>query len=173
MRLLRNGTQFPCFWIIPMALRRFEMSCWVTLNDSANSYCVWHKSPASNASNLESSKIFFSTATTVLDIKITALEAWNSLTTRFFTKSGLTVSTWQHLMSLSHSFFQIKAESVENKFMMQTQIPNVVLSVCWQLSKFTLWDFWSAYFDQHLPLQPSIEKLMSLLPVTNLHIWKL
>ena len=31
------GTQFPCFWIIPMALRRFEMACWVTPNDRANS----------------------------------------------------------------------------------------------------------------------------------------
>ena len=51
-------TQFPCFWIIPMALRRFEMACWVTPNDSTNSSCVLHESSASNASNLESSKLF-------------------------------------------------------------------------------------------------------------------
>ena len=35
---------------------------------------------------------------------------------------------------------------------------NVVLSLCWEMSKLTVWHFWSAYFDQHLPLQPSIEK---------------
>ena len=53
------GTQSPCFWLIPMALRRFEMTCWVTPNDSANSSCVCQESSASNASNSESSKIFF------------------------------------------------------------------------------------------------------------------
>ena len=52
------GTQFPCMWIIPMALRRFEMAYWVTPNDSANSSYVWHKSSTSNASNSESSKTF-------------------------------------------------------------------------------------------------------------------
>ena len=29
---------------------------------------------------------------------------------------------------------------------------NVVLSLCWQMSKLTLWNFWSPYFDQHLPM---------------------
>ena len=51
--------QFPCFWIIPMALRPFELICWVTLNASANSSCVWHESSTSNASNSKSSNFFF------------------------------------------------------------------------------------------------------------------
>ena len=41
------GTQFPCFWIIPMALRRIEITYWVTPNESANSSCVWRESSAS------------------------------------------------------------------------------------------------------------------------------
>ena len=53
------GTQFTSFWIIPIALRHFEMACWVTPNDFANSSCVWHESLASIASNSESSKIFY------------------------------------------------------------------------------------------------------------------
>ena len=52
------GTRFPCFWIIPMALRRFEMASWVTSNDSDNSSCVWHESSASSTSNSKSSKMF-------------------------------------------------------------------------------------------------------------------
>ena len=35
-----------------MTLRRFEMACWVTPNDSANSSCVLHKSSASKIRNL-------------------------------------------------------------------------------------------------------------------------
>ena len=54
------GTQFLCFWITPMGLRRFKMACWVTPNDSANSSSVWLKPSASNASISESSKIFSS-----------------------------------------------------------------------------------------------------------------
>ena len=46
----------------------------------------------------------FPTALPVLDLKITALEALKPLTTRSFTKSSLTVSTWEHSMSLSRSF---------------------------------------------------------------------
>ena len=49
LQLIRNP--------ISMALRRFEMACWVTPNDSTNSSCVLHGSSASNASNSESSKI--------------------------------------------------------------------------------------------------------------------
>ena len=52
------GTQFPCFWIILMALRRFEMA-WVTPNDRANSSWFWHESCSSNASNSASLKTFF------------------------------------------------------------------------------------------------------------------
>ena len=36
--------QFPCFIIIPMLFRRFEMACCVTPNDPANSCCIWHES---------------------------------------------------------------------------------------------------------------------------------
>ena len=52
------GTQFPCSWIILIPLRRFEMACWVTHNDSTNSSCVWHESSTNNASNAKYSKIF-------------------------------------------------------------------------------------------------------------------
>ena len=52
------GTQCSCFCIISITLRRLEIACWVSPNDSANSSCVWHESSASNASNSESSKIF-------------------------------------------------------------------------------------------------------------------
>ena len=48
------GTQFSCFWIIPMTLRRFEMACWVTLNDRANSSWFWDESCSSNAFNFAS-----------------------------------------------------------------------------------------------------------------------
>ena len=106
------GTQFSCFWIIPMALRRFEMACWVTPNDSDNYSCVWNKSAASNASNSEASKMFFfSTAIPVLDIKITALEVLKPVSICSVTKSSVTLSTWEHLMSLSRSFLQMKAEN--------------------------------------------------------------
>jgi len=46
-----QGTQFPCFWIIPMTLNRTETVCWITPNDSANSSCVWLWSSSSNAFN--------------------------------------------------------------------------------------------------------------------------
>ena len=78
-------SQFPCFWIIPMALMRFEMASWVTPNDSANSSRVWHESSTCNASHSES---FFS-----------------------FTKSSLTVSTWENSIRLGRSFLQIKEEN--------------------------------------------------------------
>ena len=52
------GTQFLCFWIIPMALRHFEIAYWVTPNDSANFSYLWHESSTSNASNSESTKVF-------------------------------------------------------------------------------------------------------------------
>ena len=47
----------------------------------------------------------------VFRIKIITLEALKPLTTRSFTKSCLTVSTWEHSMSLSYSFLQMKAEN--------------------------------------------------------------
>ena len=83
--------------------------------------------------------------------------------------------TWEHLMSLSRSFLQMKAQN--QNFPKRTRIwlgnwhlrsrinlwcehkfTNVVLSLCWhcwQMSMLTVWHFWSAYFDQHLPLQKS------------------
>ena len=91
----------------------------------------------------------------LLDNKITALETLKPLTTRSFTKSSLTVSTWEHSMSLSHSFLQIKAE---NQNFPQTQFTIVVLSLCWQMPKLTVWHFWTAFFNEHFTLQPSIEK---------------
>ena len=42
LQLVRHPTSL--FWIIPMTLRRFEMVCWVTLNDRANSSWFWHES---------------------------------------------------------------------------------------------------------------------------------
>ena len=84
-------------------------------------------------------------------------------------------STWEHLMSLSRSFLQIKAENQNDPQMTRIllknwhlrsrinlrckhKFTNVVLSLYWQMSKLTVRYFWFAYFDQHLPLQPSIEK---------------
>ena len=111
----------------------------------------------------------------VFDIKITGLEALKPLTTRSFTKSSLTVITYEHSTSLSRSFLQIKAENPNfpqttwiwlESWHLQTKIDlmckhkftNVVLSLCWQMYRLTVWHFWSAYFDQHLPLKLSIEK---------------
>ena len=72
------GTKFPCFWIISMALRCFEMTCWVTPNSSANSSCAWHESSASNASNSESSKMFsFPPQCQSLTSKSPLLKHWN------------------------------------------------------------------------------------------------
>ena len=51
------GTQFPCFWIIPMAFNHTETACWITPNDSASSSCVWLWS-SSNVSNSLSSNFF-------------------------------------------------------------------------------------------------------------------
>ena len=47
----------------------------------------------------------------VLDIKTTALEPLKPLTSRSFIKSSLTVSTWEHSISLSRSFLQMEAEN--------------------------------------------------------------
>ena len=154
-----------------MSLRRFEIACWVTPNDSANSSCVWHEF-CLQFGIFEN--FLFSTAMSVLDIKIIALEALKPLTTRSFTKSSLSTSTWEHSMSLSRSFLQVKAKNqnfpqmtgirLENwhlrsriNLWCKYKFTNVVLSLCWQMSKLTVWHFWSVYFDQHLPLQPSIE----------------
>ena len=71
-------TQSFCFWTIPMAWRCFEMTCWVTPNDSVNSCCVWHESSESNISNLESSKIFsFSLSCRSSTLKSAFLKPWN------------------------------------------------------------------------------------------------
>ena len=111
----------------------------------------------------------------VLGIKISALEALNPLKTRSFSKSRLTVSTWEHSMSPSCNFLQMKAENqnfpqmtiiqLENWYLRSRinlwckhKFTNMVLSLCWQMSKLIVWHFWSAYFNQHLPLQPPIEK---------------
>ena len=51
-------TQFPCFWIYSMGLRRYQIAYWVTANDADHSSCIWNKSSRSNASNSESSKMF-------------------------------------------------------------------------------------------------------------------
>ena len=47
---------------------------------------------------------------------------------------------------------------------------NVVLSLYWQMFKLIVWHSWSAYFDQHLALQSSIEKWrkQSCTPSTHL-----
>ena len=108
-------------------------------------------------------------------IKITALETLKPLTALSSTKSSLTVSTWEHSMSLSRSFLQMKAENRSFRQIMKIWLENwhlrsrinlwykhkfinVALSLCWQMSKLTVWHFWFVYFDQHLPLQPYIEK---------------
>ena len=71
-------TQFPYFWIILMALMRFEMTCWVTPNDSANYSCIWHESSASNASNSESAKKkFFPPLCRSSTLKLPLLKRWN------------------------------------------------------------------------------------------------
>ena len=44
-------------------------------------------------------------------IRITAFEVLKLLTKRSFTKSSLTVSTWEHSKSLNRSFLQMKAEN--------------------------------------------------------------
>ena len=96
----------------------------------------------------------FSTTMPVLDIKVAALKALKPLTTRSFTKSSLTVSTWEHSMSLSRSFLQMKVENqniprmtrvwLENwhfqsgkNLLCKQKFTNMVLSLCWQMSKFT------------------------------------
>ena len=114
------GTQFPCFWIIPMSLRRFGMTCCISPNHSANSSCFWHESSASDAFDSESSKIF----------------------------------SFPRLCRFSTSIININKINLWCKH----KFTNMVLSLCWQISKLTVWHFWSAYFDQHLPLQPSIDK---------------
>ena len=70
----------------------------------------------------------------VLDIKITALEALKPFTIRSFTKSRLTVSTWEHSMSLSRSFLQMKAENQNFPQMTRIRLEN------WHLrSRINLW----------------------------------
>ena len=88
---------------------------------------------------------------------------------------SLPINTWEHLMSLSRSFLQMKAENqnfpqltriwLENwhlrsriNLWCKYKFTNMVLSLCWQMSKFTVWHFCFAYFDQHLPLHPSIKE---------------
>ena len=73
---------------------------------------------------------------------------------------------WEYSMSLSRSFLQMKAENqncpqmtriwLEKwhiwsriKLWCKHKFTNAVLSLCWQMSKLTVWCFWSAYF---LPL---------------------
>ena len=81
---------------------------------------------------------------------------------------------WNGLLSTSQ-WFQMKAENqnlpqmtriwLENWHLQSRinlwckhKLTNVVLSLCWQMSKLSVWHFLSAYFGQYLPLQPSIEK---------------
>ena len=118
----RYGTQFPCFWIIPMALRRFEMACLVTPNESANSSCVWLslQQVMPPIRNLWKFSLFHRHAGPLLYIRITALEALKALTTHPFTKNSLTISTWEHSVSFSRSFLQMKPEN--RKFLQMTQM---------------------------------------------------
>ena len=70
----------------------------------------------------------------ILDIKITALEVLKPLTTRSFTKSNLTVSTWEYSMILSRSFLQIIAENQNFPQMTRIRLEN------WHLrSRINLW----------------------------------
>ena len=70
----------------------------------------------------------------VLNIKITALEALKPLTIRSFTKSSLTVSTWEHSMSPSCSFLHMKAENQNFPHMTRIWLEN------WHLwSRINLW----------------------------------
>ena len=162
------------------------LSCWritlsfrnglsVTHNDSANTSCIWHESSAINASNSESSKVFsFPPPCRSSTSKSPPSKRWNH-SRHSSTESSLTVSTWEHSISLSRGLFQMKAENqnfskisriwLENwhrrlriNLWCKHNFTNMVLSLCWQISKLTVCPFWSANFNQHLPLQPSIEK---------------
>ena len=170
------GTQFSCFWIISMRL----WGIWKWLVESLPmiltillAFGTSLQQVMLSIRNLRKFSLFHCHVGP--RHQITALEALKLLTTRFFTKRSLTVSTWEHSMSLSRSFLQMKAK--KQNFPQMTRIwlknwhlrsrinlwckykfTNVVLSLCWKMSKLTVCVFWSAYFDQHLPLQPSIEK---------------
>ena len=104
------------------------------------------------------------------------------------THDTFTVSIWEHSMSQSRSFFRMKSENQNFVYMTwiwlekiiiiiginlwcKNKFTNVVLSLYWQLSKLTVWHFWSAYFDQHLPLQLSIVKWRKQICTPNNSIW--
>ena len=158
-----------------------EMTCWVTPNDSVNFSC-FGTSLQEVMPPIQIFEILFYTAMLVLDINITALDALKPLTTCFFTKSSLTVSTLEHSMSLRRSFLQMKAENqnfpqitriwLKNR-QLQSRIhlwwkhkfTNVVLSLCWQMPKLTVWYFWSAstYRCSHLSKTAEAKRAPSML----------
>ena len=131
------GTQFLCFWIIPMALRRFEMACWVTPND-VPIFLDFDTSLAQVMPPIL--RLLSSTAMLVFDVKIIVLEALKPLMTRSFTNSHK--SHHKYLRAFDEPQLQISSYwskklkppandenlarkltfSIENNFMMQTQI---------------------------------------------------
>ena len=110
------------------------MACWVTPNDYANSFCVWHGSSRSYASNSESSKIFsFLPPCRSSTSKSSLLKRWNH-SRDALTKSSIIVSTWEHSMSLNRSFLQMKTENHNFPKMTRIWLEN------WHLrSRINLW----------------------------------
>ena len=109
-------TQFPCFWIIPMALNRAETVCWVTPNDSASSSCVWLWSSLSNASNSLSSNFFgcperglSSTLKSPSSKRRNHSLLWFRFST-WFSWSSVTIN-FKHSMGFSCTFLPIKTEN--------------------------------------------------------------
>ena len=96
----------------------------------------------------------------VLDIVITAFEALKP-----FTKCSFTKSSFPQLKEENQNYPQMTRIWLGYWYFRwrinlwcKYKFTKVVVSSCWQISKLPVWHFWSAYFDQHLPLQPSIEK---------------
>jgi len=48
---------------------------------------------------------------------------------------------------------------------------NISMGLCWEMPKFIVWRLWSIYFDQHLPLKPSIRKRRKRSCTPNMYSW--
>ena len=91
---------------------RTETACWVTLNDSASSSCVWLWSSSSNASNSLSSNFFgYPERRLSSTLKSPSLKRRNHSLTWFISWSSVTINFDKHSMSFSRTFLPIKVEN--------------------------------------------------------------
>ena len=99
-----NGTQCPCFWIIPITFKRFETVDSSTRNVFPSFASAWDRSSLSISSNSMSLNYFCVRTFFILEFKIIIFEASKSVSACRIRQSIVTISLIKNTMYFSCRF---------------------------------------------------------------------